>query len=108
MAGSPRVTPLVKKRSKPTWAWRVEPRSEGSMPRIDGRAIGRRLLLIGRVAQSIVKGVVESAVVSDGSKIEFADGIADAVAGIGGAVGVAGVGRLGHPDAHETHSHRSR
>src|ERR1700674_4076231 len=37
------------------------------MPRIDGRAIGSRLLLIGGVAQSIVKGVVESSVVSGGS-----------------------------------------
>jgi hypothetical protein len=29
-AGSPRVTPLVKNRTKPTWACLVEPRSDGS------------------------------------------------------------------------------
>src|ERR1700681_2587674 len=78
------------------------------MPWINGRAKRSRLLLIGGMAQSIVKGVAKSAFSSDGSEIEFADGVTGAVAGIGGAVGVAGVGRLGRPDSHEPHRDRSR
>ncbi len=61
------------------------------MPRIDGRTIRRRLLLIRRVAQDVVK----RAILRAGAKIKFANGIAHAVSRvcsqIGRAIRLAGV-----------------
>src|SRR5208337_2509636 len=74
------------------------------MPGIYRGTIGSRLLLIGGVAQR----VMESAVAGCGSKVELADGVADAIADVGGAVSIAGVGRLRHPDTDETDRQRSR
>src|SRR5271170_6242960 len=53
---------------------------------------------------------MECAVTGGSAKVEFVDGVADAVAyvavRIAGAVGVASIGRLGHPNANETYGHR--
>ena len=69
------------------------------MPGIDGRAIGSRLLLIGRVAQ----GVVELRRRRSWFQGRVRGWSSRRSCGIGGAVRIAGVGRLGHPDANETH-----
>ena len=69
----------------------------GLVPGIDGGAIGHGLVLIGSVADEIV----ELAVGGSGAEINFVDGVAEAVALVGGAVGVASVGGGTHEDANE-------
>src|SRR5580692_9707736 len=73
------------------------------MPRIDRRAISRRLFLILRMPQNVVK----RAVLGCRAEVEFTNGIADAIARIVivrfRAIRRAGVRRLSHPDPHESH-----
>src|ERR1700689_992040 len=90
------------------------------MPRIDRRTICSGLLLIGRVAQNVVK----RAVVAGGAEVEFVDGVARAISRVirgssirgsitrgwitrrwsSRAIGITGVRRLRHPDANEAHA----
>ena len=70
------------------------------MPGIHRRTVGRCLFLIGRVPDHVVKRAVFSA----GSEIELADGVAHAIARIGGTVGIASIGRFRHPEAHEPYA----
>src|SRR5580692_11979413 len=78
------------------------------MPRIDRRAIGCRLFLIGRVPQN----VVEVAVVGGCAEVEFTNCISRAITRVitilvrCGVVWGAGVGRFGHP--YPDKSHRGR
>src|ERR1700730_4147064 len=67
------------------------------MPRIDRGTIGRRLFLIGCVTKDVMKG----AVVADGAEVKLADGIAHTIARVGCTIGIASVGRFGHPDSYE-------
>src|SRR5215472_11445139 len=69
------------------------------MPGVDRGAVGCRLLLVGGVADQVVKKAVRGC----RAEVDFVNRIADAVAWIGGAVGVAGVGGGGHPDAKEAY-----
>ena len=67
------------------------------MPGIDRRTVSGGLLLVGGVADQVVK----QAVGGGGAEVDFVDGVADAVARVGGAVRVAGIRGRGHPDAKE-------
>src|ERR1035438_3975991 len=74
------------------------------MPRVNGRAIRSRLLLIGSVPQNVVK----RAVLRAGAEIELADGIAHAIPRIRSyirAAGIAGVRRFCHPNPQESYTH---
>ena len=71
------------------------------MPGINRRAIGRCLFLIWSVPHDVVKRPITRS----GAEVEFANGVAHAIAWVGGTVGVAGVRRFGHPDPQESHGH---
>src|ERR1019366_3639380 len=70
------------------------------MPGIDRGTKRGRLVLIRRVPRRVVEPCPIR-----GADIKFTDRIAHAVAGIGGAMRVTRIGRLGHPDAYEPHRH---
>src|SRR5579862_701056 len=74
------------------------------MPGINRRAIGSCLFLIGGMADDVVK----FAVVSLRAKIKLANGVTHTIARIGGAIRVACVRRIRHPDAHELYRNRRR
>src|SRR5246500_3553906 len=65
------------------------------VPRIDRGTVGHGLILIGSVADQVVK----LAVSAGGAEIEFANGVAETIALVGAAMRVARVGRPGHQNA---------
>ena len=67
----------------------------GAVPGVYRRGPGDGLLAAGQVLHN----VSECAVGADCAEVELVDGVADAVALVVGAVGVAGVGGVLHPDA---------
>ena len=69
----------------------------GLVPGVDGGTERQSLILI----WGVVEDIGESVLHGGGAEIEFADGVADTIATIGGAMRVAGVGGAGHQDTHE-------
>ena len=91
------MTPLVKKRSKPGLVAPALVDVAGRMPRVDRRAVGRRLGLGRLVPHEIAKVVLGA----ERPEHDLVNGETDAVATIRGQAWVAGLGGLVHLDPHE-------
>ena len=74
------------------------------MPRVHGGAVGRRLMLIGRMPQH----VLELSPVIQYPEINFTDSITHTIPSIAFPMCVTGIRRLGHQHANKSGRHRHR
>ena len=67
------------------------------VPRVNGRTVGDRLVLV----RGMLDQVYKAAVAVEAASVEFMDGVTSRVAWIVEAVRIGSIGRLRHPDAEE-------